>query len=106
MPFEQRKNSRIKVSGDFYYYPNRKKKKIKCKLDNISVTGACITTDEKIEKEDIIYLQINGFNNKALKSKAVWKIDNQYGIQFFLDSNNEFETISHVMNNIMNKNGQ
>jgi hypothetical protein len=100
MTAENRKSKRINISQDYFYYPRNKNKKINCKLNNISVTGACITSNEKIEKEDIIFFNIRGTSDMALKSKAVWKIDNQYGIQFILDTDKEFETISRIMNNI------
>ncbi len=104
MSFENRKNKRIEISGDYFYYPLNKKKKINCKLNNISVTGACILSEENIKKEDIIFLHIHDTDETsdiALKSKAVWKIDNQYGLQFLLDTSQEFEKISCIMNKIM-----
>jgi c-di-GMP-binding flagellar brake protein YcgR len=104
MSAEKRKSKRVNIFEDYFYYPKNKNKKINCKLNNISVTGACITSNKKIAKEDIIYFNIRGTKDMALKSKAVWKIDNQYGIQFILDSNEEFEIISHIMNNIININ--
>ncbi len=106
MPAEKRKNKRIKISGDYFYYPGEKNKKINCKLNNISVTGACITSAEDIKSEEIIFLHIRGANDKVLKSKTVWKIDNQYGLQFLLDTNNEFEKISYIMNKIIGKNNK
>ncbi|MBN2402391.1 MAG: PilZ domain-containing protein [Spirochaetes bacterium] len=104
MSAEKRKSKRINISEDYFYYPRNKNKKINCKLNNISVTGACITSNEKINKEDIIYFNIRGTRDMALKSKAVWKINNQYGIQFLLDTDKEFDTISRIMNNINIKN--
>ncbi len=101
MTSEKRKNKRINVYKEYFYYPENKKRKINCKLNNISITGACITSEENIEKEDIIYLHIHGDQNMALKSKAVWKIENQYGLQFLLDSSSEFEKVSYIMNNIV-----
>jgi c-di-GMP-binding flagellar brake protein YcgR len=99
MSAEKRRSKRIDISEDYFYYPQNKNKKINCKLNNISVTGACITSDKKIEKEEIIYFNIRGTKDMALKSKAVWKIENQYGIQFILDTDKEFEIISRIMNN-------
>ena len=101
MSAEKRRSKRIDISEDYFYYPQNKNKKINCKLNNISITGACITSDEKIEKEEIIYFNIRGTKDMALKSKAVWKIENQYGIQFILDTDKEFEIISRIMNNII-----
>jgi hypothetical protein len=98
MSVEKRKNSRINTSDDYFYYPTEKNRKINCKLNNISVTGACITSSENIKKEEIIFLHVRGTDDKVLKSKTVWKINNQYGLQFLLDSSSEFEKISYVMN--------
>lgn len=104
MSIEKRKSKRIKISEDYFYYPREKNKKINCKLNNISVTGACITSTENIKREEIIFLHIRGANDKLLKSKTVWKIDNQYGLQFLLDTNKEFEKISYIMNKIIGNN--
>jgi hypothetical protein len=103
MSIEKRENKRVTISDDYFFYPKDKKKKINCKLNNISVTGACITSSENISNEEIIFLHIRG-DEKALKSKTVWKIKNQYGLQFLLDSNSEFETISNIMNKLAGNN--
>lgn len=100
MTSEKRKNKRISISEEYFYYPKEENKKINCRLKNISITGACITSDEKINTDEIIYLHIRGTNDIALKSKTVWKIDNQYGLQFLLDTSSEFEKISYIMNNL------
>ncbi|MBN2039637.1 MAG: PilZ domain-containing protein [Spirochaetes bacterium] len=100
MTSEQRKNTRISISEEYFYYPEKKNKKINCRLNNISVTGACIISEEKIKTDEIIYLHIRGTDDIALKSKTVWKIDNQYGLQFLLDTSSEFEKISYIMNNL------
>ncbi len=104
MSAENRKSQRINISEEYFFYPQKEKKKINCKINNISVTGACITSDEKIENDEVIFLHIRGTNNMALKSKTVWKINNQYGLQFFLDTNSEFEKISYIMNNLIKLN--
>jgi len=100
MRSDKRKNDRINIARHYFYYPKDKKKRIFCELNNISITGACITSSEKIENEDIIFLNFSGNKDITLKSKAVWKINNQYGLQFLLDSSIEFENVSYIMNNI------
>ena len=102
MNSEKRKSNRLNFTREYFYCISDKNKKINCKLNNISVTGACITSDKKIEKEDIVFLHIKGMEDIVLKSKAVWKIENQYGLQFILDSGKEFENISYIINNINN----
>ena len=101
---EKRKNKRVVISEEYFYYPREKNKKIKCKLKNISITGACITSKENIKNEEIIFLHIHGTEDMSLKSKAVWKIKDQYGLQFLLDTTSEFEKISYIMNNIIKVN--
>jgi hypothetical protein len=106
MSVEKRKNTRLNISDDYFYYPAEKGKKINCKLNNISITGACITSSENIKKEEIIFLHVRGADDKLLKSKAVWKISDQYGLQFLLDSGIEFEKISYIMNTIKGQNNK
>ncbi len=101
MSSERRRNRRKDIIGDYFYYQGNKDKKIKCKLKNMSATGACIASDEKINEDDIIFLHIQGTDNVEIKSKAVWKIDDQYGLVFLLDTNKEFEKISYIMNYVV-----
>lgn len=100
MASEKRNNKRINLSAEYFYYPQKKNKKINCKINNISITGACITSEEDIGTEEIIFLHIFGTEDNALKSKTVWKMNNQYGLQFLLDTSVEFEKISYIMNNL------
>ena len=101
MAAERRKTKRLDLSGDYFYYFGNKKVIIDCNLKNISVTGACITSNRTINKDDIIFLHVRGADNMVLKSKAVWKIDNQYGLLFLLDSSHEFDKISYIMNYVI-----
>ena len=98
MVTEKRKTKRFEISGDYFFFPADKRKKIKCELENISETGACISSDARIKKDEIIYLHIKGSRNILLKSRNVWKIDDQYGLLFLLDTSQEFENISYIIN--------
>lgn len=98
MNSERRNSIRVDLSGDYFYYPGERKRKIKCIIKNISATGACIISDELLINEDVIFLGIRGDSEVILKSKAVWKIDNQYGLLFLLESDEDFANINYIMN--------
>lgn len=104
MSAERRKSTRISIVGDYFYYPGRETKKINCSINNISATGACISSGNIIKNNEIIFLHIKGTKNIVLKSKTVWKIDDQYGLLFLLDTTEEFENISYIMNNVIKNN--
>ncbi len=101
MTADRRTSRRIDVIGDYFYYQGNNENKIKCKLNNISATGACIDSDENIKIDDIIFLHIRGTKNISIKSKAVWKIENQYGLLFLLDNSKEFDNISYILNYVL-----
>ena len=101
MTAERRQNERIELSADYYFYQGSEAEKINCQLKNISATGACIDSDEIIKINDILYLHIRGTKNIEIKSQAVWKIENQYGLMFLLDSSKEFENISYIINYVV-----
>ena len=101
MAAERRQSKRVDVIGDYFYYQNDNENKIRCRLNNISATGACIDSDENIEIDDVIFLHIRGTKNISIKSKAVWKIDNQYGLLFLLDTSKEFDNISYILNYVL-----
>lgn len=101
MTAERRQNERFESTGDYYYYQGFESSKINCRLKNISATGACIDSDEIIKIDDIIFLHIRGTKNIEIKTKAVWKIENLYGLMFLLDSSSEFENISYIMNYVI-----
>ena len=98
MNSERRKTVRVDLSGDYFFYPGKKNRKIKCIVKNVSATGACIISDDVLHNEDIIFLGIRGDSEVVLKSKAVWKIENQYGLLFLLETEEEFASISYIMN--------
>ncbi len=101
MTSERRRDKRFDVPGDYYYVQGDKERKIKCKLKNISATGACISSEVDIKNDEIIFLHVRGTKNVEIKSKAVWKIDNEYGLLFLLDTTKEFDNISYVMNYVV-----
>ena len=98
MAAERRENERISLSRDYFFFPGKEKKKIECMLKNVSITGACIFSKVNIKKDDIIYLHIRGSKEIVLKSKVVWKIGDQYGLLFILDTSQDFDNISYIMN--------
>lgn len=96
---ERRKSQRISSESDYYCFPENIKLKIRCTLKNISITGACINTPEILRKDDIVLLHIGRAGNSDLKSKVVWKIDDNYGLLFSLETSQDFTTISYLINN-------
>ncbi len=101
MDEERRHSKRLDVIGDYFYYQDDNEKKIRCRLNNISATGACIDSVQKIKIDDVIFLHIRGTRNISIKSKAVWKIENQYGLLFLLDTSKEFDNISYILNYVL-----
>ena len=101
MHSERRNNKRYDISGDYYYYQGFEDEKINCNLKNISATGACISSDKIINIDDVVYLNIRGTEGLEIKAKAVWQIENQYGLQFLLDSSKEFDNVAYVMNYVV-----
>ncbi|MDY6935665.1 MAG: PilZ domain-containing protein [Spirochaetota bacterium] len=98
MTAERRKNERISVTRDYYYFPGEENNKIECMLKNISITGSCILSKNNINKNDIIFLHIGGKKEIVLQAKVVWKMGDQYGLLFLLDNSQDFDNISYIMN--------
>jgi hypothetical protein len=96
---ERRRSARVPVEGDYFCYPSDMKKRYSCTLKNISATGACITTPRALEREDVVFLHVQGRERDLLKSRVVWRMDADYGLLFFLESASDFEAISFIMNN-------
>lgn len=96
---ERRKNPRVRSEGDFYCLPSDARRKVRCSLKNISVTGACIASKGRLATGEIIFLYLESGAGRALASRVVWKIAGEYGVEFLLDTGEEFETISRVINN-------
>ena len=96
---ERRKKSRYACEGDYYFHPGIRGKVYSCTLKNISVTGACIETIESLLKDQIIYLHVNTMDDSVLKSRVVWHMGEQYGLLFLLETSQDFDTISYIINN-------
>ena len=95
------------INGDYYLLKKDMDKIHSCKVKNISGTGVCIISLDDIKNNEIIFLYIHGNKENAIKSKVVWRMEEQYGLQFVLDSNNDFKSVSYVMNHLafeINKN--
>ncbi len=99
MTAERRKNPRTPGRGDFYSLSSDARRTVRCLLKNISVTGACIVSDGPLDAGDIIALYLESGAGRALKSRVVWRVAGEYGVEFLLESVEEFETISRVINN-------
>jgi hypothetical protein len=95
---ERRKEIRIDLKGDYFFFPDNRSNKIPCSLLNISATGACIVSTETLKSDIVIFLHIRGKKNIILKSEVVWKIDSQYGLKFFLETPEDLVNISYIMN--------
>jgi len=103
---DRRNSERINARNDYICFPGKNNEKISCTLKNISSSGACLVSDIHLKNNEIIFLTISGSKDVILKSKVLWKIKNEYGLLFILNSSQDFENISHVMNNeqkIINK---
>ncbi len=99
MPGERRKSRRIGAGGDFYCLPSRMSRRVMCTLKNLSITGACIVSGGSLATGDIISLYLESGGGGALQSRVVWRLAGEYGVEFLLESGEEFETISRVINN-------
>jgi hypothetical protein len=95
----RRHNERIYCADDYFFSPIEKDKKVNCTLKNISATGACITTEYPIEPDQYLTLHLCRDKDIPLDAIVVWKDDNDYGLSFSLDSQEQFENISYIMNN-------
>ncbi len=96
---ERRENKRIDCSDNYFFSPKEKGVKVNCSLKNISVTGACIKTDYPIENNDYLTLHLCREKDIPLHAKVVWKEEDMYGLSFLLDTQEEFENISYIINN-------
>lgn len=100
---ERRKAERIHVVRDYCYYPGEKRKKFPCTAMNISVTGVCIESGKKLTQDDIVFIHIECGKDVAFKSVVVWEMSGTYGLRFMLETNEDFDNISYVMNNCAGK---
>ena len=99
MPGERRKSRRMEAGGDFYRLPARMSRRVRCTLKNLSVTGACIVSRGSLATGDLIALYLESGAGGALRSRVVWSLAGEYGVEFLLENGEEFETISRIINN-------
>jgi len=97
---ERRIKDRIECHGDYIVYGSSREKRISCELKNISVTGACVETKHLLGKDETIELHLCKGEDISLSAKVVWRDNEKYGLVFLLDTAEEFEHISYIMNNI------
>lgn len=97
---ERRTEERIVCGGDYIVYGKAAENRIECELHNISVTGACVSTEHTLEKDEKIVLHLCKGSDIPLDAKVVWRDDRKYGLVFMLDTSEDFEHISYIMNNI------
>ncbi|MCP4134969.1 MAG: PilZ domain-containing protein [bacterium] len=96
---ERRRDERVDLNKDYYYLPGDSNHEHECVVKNISITGACITAHDKLNADEILFLNIRASKEIVLKAKVVWRTDAEYGLLFLLDTSEEFENISFIMNN-------
>ncbi|TAL30459.1 MAG: PilZ domain-containing protein [Spirochaetes bacterium] len=85
---------------DYFCAPPDMDARHRCVLKNISATGACVASKRALKKDDMIYLHVRGREGGLLKSRVVWKTRNTYGLLFSLESSEDFDSISRIMNAI------
>jgi hypothetical protein len=95
---ERRNNPRIEKCGDYFLYP-KTREEVPCVLKNISVTGACIFPSRPLQMDQVVELHICRTRDLSLKSQVVWENSGEYGLSFLLDSPEDFNNISFIMNN-------
>jgi len=101
MEKDKRKNMRVAMNSNYFFFPDRENKRHWCTIKNISTTGSCITSNKDINTDDIIFLHMKGGEkNTDLKSRVVWAMDKSYGLEFFLETAEDFENISYIVNNL------
>lgn len=96
---ERRINRRFSLKDNYYYVKEKSRKKIPCLLENISITGACIISESPLTANDIIMLHFPMPREINIKSQIVWEKTTEYGLLFVLDTSEDFENISYIMNN-------
>jgi len=97
---ERRRTPRYEIGRDYYFIPGASGKRHPCRVNNISVTGACISSGTVLKRSDVILLHIAGIRETAFKSEVMWAREGMYGVLFHLDTPEDLANISFVMNNI------
>jgi hypothetical protein len=100
---EKRNNERIKCDHDYFCSPRSLGNKIDCTLKNISATGACISTNVDLEHQENIILHICRGRDVSINSKVIWKNGTTYGLELQLNTSDDLNNISFVLNNIHKK---
>jgi hypothetical protein len=99
---DRRKNPRIDHCGDYYIAPTTHER-VTCLLQNISVTGACISSDILLKMGQEIELHVCRSRDLPLKAQVVWIKGQEYGVSFLLDTTEAFANISYIINNEISK---
>lgn len=97
--YDRRRKERVACAENYFFSPKEKGVKVQCQLKNLSVTGACITTDYPVETDEHLTLHLCRDKDIPLHAKVVWQDKHDYGLLFLLDTQQEFENISYIMNN-------
>ena len=95
---ERRTSPRIERCGDYFMLPATREE-VPCVLKNISVTGACIFSSEPLQLNEVVVLHVCRAKDLSLKSQVVWEKCGEYGLSFLLDTPEDFNAISFIMNN-------
>lgn len=95
---ERRESPRIDRCGDYFLLPATREE-VPCVLKNISVTGACIFSSEPLKMDEVVVLHVCRSKDFSLKSQVVWEHCGEYGLSFLLDTAEDFNAISFIMNN-------
>jgi hypothetical protein len=100
---ERRSSKRFPCSYNYISTSSTLGRKIACTLHNISVTGACIISDTPLQTDELITLHVCDEKDIPFRAKVVWQRFKTYGLLFLLESSEDFDNISYVMNNLNQK---
>lgn len=99
MNIDRREHQRENCGSNYIVTYRTDNVKIECGLNNLSITGACIESSFNLTNGEKIILHICDKRDTPVKGTVVWTNGDVYGIQFELNSSEEFENISFIMNN-------
>ncbi len=97
--FERRREERTFCNRDYFCSIMSGNLKFECKLLNVSTTGACILTNIPLKSDDLIILHIIRGRDIPFKCKVAWIKESTYGLEFFLETSDDFTNISFIINN-------
>lgn len=95
---DKRENERYSAYGNYIYTSRTAGSAVEFELRNISPTGACIIADIPIAIGEDIFLHISGRADYSLKAQVIWQKENEYGVEFLLETSADFEHISVIVN--------